>query len=578
MMSSRSVGASKPIPQWLPDETIFSLISRYHFLSGNRLASTTNLSLFGNKKSGWQHDFPSHLSELCRRTQGVLGSGIDLCLDRTIIPFYLPLQEHASRKSALASLMDQPEGMLKYRLGIVTSRFRANHPLKACVACMAGDLANFGTPYWHRTHQFPGVWVCPQHGNLLRQATVKSTGVERFGWVLPRNEQLCGPVATELGDASARSLSRLAAMVEGWTSLPVGTHLSPETLSRTYKSALPETIAHETPGRRFEWAEAYRMTLSPLRAIPELAGLPETQRQASLQLDRWLFGPRGNTHPLRHLSLILWLFPDWQTFWQTYLGSASSPAQIEHAASMSSRSVDPRQARLLHLLTRGNSATAAAAELGIDVGTAIAWAAKHGISTARRAKVLKPEVLSNLLLDLQGGIDKTVAAQRNGVSFQVVTRLLRSEVGLQKAWHAKRFSEDQARARSAWLELATSAPGIGVTALRARQPWAYAWLYRNDRDWLSDQARHFRLPRTSGAAGRIDWAARDGTLADEVLRVASEISAATRSNHVALWQLYQVIPELKAKLGALARLPLTQAAIEGVTRSRRRQTTLSRLI
>jgi hypothetical protein len=37
----------------------------------------------------------------------------------------------------------------KLRLGILTSRFRANHPLKACVVCMAADRNRFGWAYWH---------------------------------------------------------------------------------------------------------------------------------------------------------------------------------------------------------------------------------------------------------------------------------------------------------------------------------------------------------------------------------------------------------------------------------------------
>ncbi|MEO6273193.1 MAG: TnsD family Tn7-like transposition protein [Rhodoferax sp.] len=577
-MSSLVAGASNAIPDWFPDETLFSLISRYHFLSGNRLASSTNLALFGHVRSGWQHDFPSQLSELCKRTQGVLGTSVDLSLNRTIIPFYLPLRDEASTNSALASLIDQPQGMLKYRLGILTSRFRANHPLKACPICMSEDIENFGTPYWHRTHQFPGVWICPQHGHLLRQATVKSTGVGRFGWVLPQNDRLSAPIGSELGDASTRSLNHLAAMVKGWASLPAGTHLSLETLSRTYRSRLPESAWHDTSARRSEWARAYQTTLVPLRVIPELVGFPETHRQASLQLDRWLFSPRGNTHPLRQLSLIMWLFPDWQTFWQKYLDVASSPSEIEYTAVNTKSEPVARYSKLLALLTAGRSATAAAAELGIDVGTAIAWAAKQGISTARRAKVLKPRLLAGLIADLRAGVDKPVAAQRHGVSIQAITRLLRSEVGLQDAWHAKRFSDDQERARSAWLELAASAPGIGVTALRAQRPWAYAWLYRNDRDWLGDQTRRVRLPRAAGGGGRVDWDSRDTTLADEILRVASDIANSNQSSHVSLWQLYQVIPELKAKLGAFDRLPLTRAAIESVIRARRRRPTSLPLI
>src|SRR3546814_4771453 len=47
---------------------------------------------------------------------------------------------------------------------LLTSRFRANHPLKACPACMTKDLDDHQTTYWRLDHQFPGVWHCPVHG------------------------------------------------------------------------------------------------------------------------------------------------------------------------------------------------------------------------------------------------------------------------------------------------------------------------------------------------------------------------------------------------------------------------------
>ena len=571
------VGTTNPIPAWLPDETLFSLLSRYHALSGNRCAKATTIALFGHGRLGCEHDFPRLLAELCERTQQALGEAVDLCLARTILPFYLPLLDATAAAAAVASLVREPQGMLKYRLGILTSRFRANHPLKACPACMTEDLAKFGTPYWRRTHQFPGVWTCPNHGQFLSQATVKSTGVDRFGWVLPHKSQLTKPVESRPDAATMQSLNKLAAMVSGWISLPRGAHLSSMTLCKTYQSALPATALSAT-ALRAQWAESYRAVVAPLRIVPELAGLPATQREAALQIDRWVFNPRGNTHPLRHLSLILWLFPDWRTFWQRYSEierAESAPPNIEATPT---RDIDPRRAKLLALLASGSSATAAAAEIDVDVSTAIAWAAKQGISTARRPKVLKNDLLPRLIEDLRAGVGKAEAAHRHGVSVQVITRLLRSEVGLQVTWHAARFKLDQERARSAWLALVEDSPGMGVTALRLQQPWAYAWLYRNDREWLGERTRSIRLPRTSGAVKRVDWDSRDTVLSNQVLRVAANIVTGTQEGRVALWQIYQAIPELKAKLGALDRLPLTRAALASVTRTRRRRTTLPPLL
>ncbi|KQX22136.1 hypothetical protein ASD05_14385 [Variovorax sp. Root434] len=496
----------------------------------------------------------------------------DIVLQRTILPFYLPLRTPTEAQQALSSLTDEPHGMLKFRLGILTSRFRGHHPLKACAACMANDAAAFGTPYWHRAHQFPGVWLCSTHHQALKEATIKSTGVERFGWTLPHHERLRDSIEGEISAEVISMLGKLASLVANWVALPVGTHLSSVTLSRTYRSKLQDGCA-PTPGKpakRREWAKAYCDAVAALRVVPELAGLPVTEHHAMGQIERWLFHPRGNTHPLRHLSLIYWLFPEWETFWQRYVEIGSSIPKREHPMSARPEEPDPRHATVLALINSGRSASAAAAEVGVDVNTAIAWAAKAGISVVRRPKTLRPDKLSAVITDLRKGADKEIAAHRHGISVQTVTRLLRSEVGLRDIWQAARFRKYQKQARSNWSAQIARAPEIGLTALRAKQPAAYAWLYRNDRDWLLEHSRQVRLPRTRGADSKVDWDSRDTALSAEVLRVAAAIADRMRRDHVELWRLYQAIPELKAKLGALDRLPLTRAAIESVTRRHRR--------
>lgn len=216
------ITASWPLPQWLPDETFFSLASRYHAISGNRLPAHTNLALFGLRRSGCQHDLPTHLDQFAQRTEGRLGSAETIARNHTILPFYLPARSEEEAVAALESLIGPPNGMLKYRLGIVTSRFRANHPLKACPACMEEDVSEQGVAYWHRAHQLPGVWVCRRHSVWLHEATLKSTGVQRFGWLLPKASILRPVVADSDSHALIDELTQFAVLVQQWSRLSFG--------------------------------------------------------------------------------------------------------------------------------------------------------------------------------------------------------------------------------------------------------------------------------------------------------------------------------------------------------------------
>jgi len=293
-------------PDWLPDETVYSWASRFHTLAGHRLPSQTSQVVFGGARRGAQHDLPTGLAAFAERTRGRLGSAQEIALTRTVLGYYLAARTESESSLALAALSGSTAQGLKFRLGMLTSRFRANHPLKACPSCMAEDKQAYGVSYWHLTHQYPGTWICLRHCAPLLAASIKSNGVARFGWILPEAAGLQAPLT---GEVQASSLARFANLVQGWTLLPAGS-LSVQSIAAICRRQLSRSGTMGRTTSRMLLAEAYANSLAPLRAVPELAALPATTRAAQMELDRWLFAPRGNTHPLRLLALIGWLFAD----------------------------------------------------------------------------------------------------------------------------------------------------------------------------------------------------------------------------------------------------------------------------
>ena len=71
-----------------------------------------------------------------------------------------------------------------------------------------------------------------------------------------------------------------------------------------------------------------------------------------------------------------------------------------------------------------------------------------------------------------------------------------------------------------------------------------------------------RLARSPQA--RVDWDARDRRLSDQVRRIALELHEAEPDRRIKLFKIYQRLPELKAKLFKLDRLPLTRSVLYAV--------------
>jgi hypothetical protein len=575
--SSFDLFETPPLLEWLPDETFFSLASRHHRLWGHSVAHRTAEQLFGHFQGGAHHDFPSYLGEYVARTGGVHGS-VETLAQHTLLKYYSAFMQPVDVSNAVAVMSSNNVAHLKLKLGILTSRFRANHPLKACETCMVEDSDAEGWAYWHLEHQYPGVWICLKHSQLLKESIFKSSGVERFQWHLPSTECLHpGPVDVQnqsnLGRVALTDFSHLVANLVNQAALdPIDTLR----LHEVYRTNLIRR-GWVTAGGSLRMpliAASYLEHVSPLRAVPELSALPNTADDAAVQLGCILRAPRSGTHPLRHLSLISWLFGTPDAFWSAYQAmqrrvdaSVDGSPDSELVATVQVENADPRVEMLVKLLSEpGMSARAASRAVGIDVATAMAWAAQAGIKTDRRPKTLKTELRKTIIAELSRGADKLAAAELAGVSIGTITRLLLTEVGLHATWVKVRQDEARMTARREWTTVLEANATAGTKFLRALVPRAYAWLYRNDRAWLDSQKPTPLLAAAVSGAHRVAWDARDEVLSAQVRHAAIDIQLSNGPKRLKLWQIYQAVPELKAKLGSLSRLPLTREAIDNALR------------
>lgn len=368
---------SSPLLDWLPDETFFSWVSRNHRLWGHDADWRTSQLLFGSRQAGIHHDLPNGLGIFSKRTANQLGTAGAIARERTLLGYYGRFLSPGDEQEAVLALSGNSVAHLKFRLGLLTSRFRANHPLKACTACMAADVQEHGWAYWHLDHQFPGVWWCNTHGLPLRESLLKSTGVDRFLWHLPCIDSLrelppeiCHP--TEAMLTSLFSLARTTVDLVAGTSL---CELEPDYLYRAYRVELTHRgwVTEGGSLRLSIIAANFLEYARQLRLIPELDALPATIQESTVQIGRLLRPMRSGTHPLRHMLIIDWLFGDADSFLRLYraLPQDSASAVDDKKTDVVSTDEDDKfaeiNAKLIQLMKiEGKSARATAQQLGVD--------------------------------------------------------------------------------------------------------------------------------------------------------------------------------------------------------------------
>ncbi|MFM9328004.1 TnsD family Tn7-like transposition protein [Paenibacillus mesotrionivorans] len=166
-------------PSLYPDELLYSGIARYHQISGNTAQKQTIKELFGDRLVCATVDLPSHLRHLSERL-GSVYTVEDLIMRHTLYPYYsafLP-QEKAQ---TIFKLMSEgaPWGEVHIVLGIPASLIKLPTHLKYCRSCYASDISDYHEPYWHSSHQIPGVFVCPRHKVPLENSNVSYTTREK---------------------------------------------------------------------------------------------------------------------------------------------------------------------------------------------------------------------------------------------------------------------------------------------------------------------------------------------------------------------------------------------------------------
>lgn len=384
-----------PVVNWLSDETFFSLCSRQHMFSGNVLPGRTSAQLFGLPVQRIKHDLPCGLDAFERSTCGYWGSADSILTQRTIFPLFAPFQSEAAICSAMMALKGSDVGSLKYRLGLVSGGFGAEHPLKGCTECIKHDVAFFGAPYWHLSHQYPGVLLCPVHRILLRECTRNRRWCDRFSWTVPSDDILSPPPRLHLEHAEQVRLLVLSSAVLDLASVGLDVKFDPIIVSQVYRQQLS----------RVGSAHSLLKYMTSLRRFHPFEGLPATEKAAVNFIDQLTRCPRRHYHPLKHLVMIMWLFEDLHSFRKCY----------EYMA-----------AQVRDLVPQVN--------LGISADTETDRCAAPISAINCRPKKLKQPIRSALVERLATGAPKQLICSEFQLTISTVNKFLRAEPQVQVIW------------------------------------------------------------------------------------------------------------------------------------------------
>lgn len=543
------------LPPLYPDELLYSLLARYHWLTCSDSPKQTLDELFGNRhvRAGiaLQSDLGALFARLpprCRLTPEKLAT------EATLFPYLTAFQPQEVRDWALAMLIDGSAESVHVRLGLAAGAVRLPAALRYCPVCRVEMHALYGELYWRREHQLPGVLVCSVHGVPLADSLVRPAEANQHEFIVS-DEGNCPP---DLAPPT-------------WAGNP-----EPMKLLRDIAQANANLLATSSPARPLaEWGEYYRAalvargfgkgTVSIDQAAfldaylayfnPILDVLPEAAP------DLWLEGMarkhRKAFAPLRHvlLSLLLDALP------LLICPQPFGPGPWLCRNPLAEHHGQP-------VITDCFTHEEGGRTIGVfrcSCGYAFSEAAEQG--SRMRILDLGPlfEIRLRELLAARTGLRATARAL--AVDPNTVLRYV-DKLGLSSGWKPRQKRRtlpaiDRDTVRTRWSAAYLASPHLPRKRLRATLPAEYAWLYRHDRDWLKAQPP-FSAGSSSGRQ-RYDWPAIDAATAANLRHGAARLRVETPSVPVTRAALEHCLGKPHWLAKRLTKLPLCAAALEELT-------------
>lgn len=550
------------VPELLPDELLYSWLARAIQLNALHPYKRTAQTLFGDVSM--VVDLPSRLIHLCH----VLGSDTsrwnpEAIMERaTLYPYHRPFLSELVHEKVHGLMLEGPAMGLKTVMGRVANGFGADPPLRHCPVCLAEDVERFGTPYWHREHQLPGVLCCLVHqaGLIKREGPDPSARKRDFFLPLTQSAKATSSpnrhqirFAELSGDLLRRSVPATASQAR----------------ARAYREGI-RTIGYSDSKGRIDYvglSRAICQRFGDFQGFMHRSRLLSSSGEELAWVRPLITRPARSLHPICHLVLIDVLFQSVSGFIDAYGAQDGAVEGAVRSRSMSKpRSVPYDELKLEYdalLLDVTRSCRSVAKAMNVSVDTVVSRRRVLGIDISDRRKTITPDRVLAIAGDLANGDRLDDIAAHHGVSMSTVSRIRASYPAASRLDPAGLKQRLEAR-RDEWRAALALCPGQGVTATRRRAPSAYAWLHRNDRVWLKQACQGQCAPVVR--VSRIDWTARDEWLAARLTAYAHQAMAHPDRRRISRASLLrQVGPDMVST--NLYRLPEVAAALEQWTES-----------
>lgn len=558
------------LPSPYPDELLYSVFARYHILSQNIALKETMYDLFGRHTASAVVDLPNNLQTVYEKlTPGSLNTPEHLIEHHTLFPLFRPFLD-AERSDKVFKAMKYG-GDVHTTIGVMASSVSSPSFLRFCPKCVTIDKEQYGEPYWHRTHQVPGVEVCHIHNYRLINSNAETTSKQNKHAFIAIDENIVKNIDFSDNKSEISPIEIAIAESVHWLLNNHTPVLGLQKLKSQYVSELKKmNLSVENFVRQREFIDSFRCFYGD-DFLAKLNCSLDYSEQFNW-LSYMVRNSRSNAqHPLRHILLMkFFALKEEELFYnktENYhpFGCGSwlclNPASEHYRKPMITECKVTRDYKtgepvgtfecscgFIYSRRGPDESESDRYKIGRIKQFGHVWEKEliHLIQTekstynaAARKLLCDPTTAKKQFLKLQSKDSSCEGATGNG-----------------------EFKDERMTRRSKWLHATQANEGLSKTELRQMFKADYTWLYRHDREWLNQNSPEL-LPRKKYADNRVNWSERDNVIRNKAKRVIhEEFKCSVKPTRITISFIGKQIGELSLLQKHIEKLPKTKALIE----------------
>ena len=396
------------------NETIYSLLSRVHAVSGAKNPLNTLKNVVGVRGYKPMSGLPTHINDIVENLS--LNISANKVVEyHTHLPLYRPFITENKCQSIQSAMLDS--GATKSRLGLLRNHIGANEVLRYCEVCLKENFYNYGFPLWYRVFTYPWVFFCPLHKQLLSEVSYHTVDYKERALMLPGTGKL---IDVQLSDIAAENLISLSVQtIEIMESKNINI-----CNQDTYHKVLSEMqlVTRGNQIKQNQLKSIVRNWLSSVSSIELFYKLSELLKIERCWASIIAGDQQGFHHPLKHLVILNSLNLEFRDLALAHFGGT----QLDLPLPMNTRKATALEIKTA-IFTEG-SITKAAKKLGVCVTTLCIEADRLGIPYTRRPKTITDKIKSEVLRLYKSGKSSSETAHLLDISITSVNRIKRSSL------------------------------------------------------------------------------------------------------------------------------------------------------